>query len=92
VRGRRDPEVQKVVDLMNLHWQHEVEQIVLAGVSSGVFRNDIPPQDLLALLMSVFSGKYITGRGDIEKAERAIETLILSDKIKQELERAETGK
>jgi TetR/AcrR family transcriptional regulator, regulator of cefoperazone and chloramphenicol sensitivity len=88
VRGRRDPEVQKVVDMMNFHWQQEVEQIVLAGISSGVFRNDVAPQDLLALLMSVFSGKYITGRGDIDKAERAIETLLLSDKIKQELKRS----
>lgn len=92
VRGRRDPEVQKVVDQMNFHWKQQVEQIVLAGISSGVFRNDIDPQDLLGLLMSVLAGRYLTGRGDIDKAERAIEVLFLSDQIKQELKRTETGK
>jgi TetR/AcrR family transcriptional regulator, regulator of cefoperazone and chloramphenicol sensitivity len=92
VRGRRDPEVQKVVDQMNLHWKQGVEQIVLAGISSGVFRNDVDPKDLLGLLMSVLAGKYLTGSGDIDKAERVIEAWLLSDKIKQELKRTETGK
>src|SRR5215467_4160852 len=34
-RGKRDPQVQKVVDQMNRHWQTNVENIVRQGMADG---------------------------------------------------------
>ncbi|HZU08871.1 MAG TPA: TetR/AcrR family transcriptional regulator [Pseudacidobacterium sp.] len=83
MRGKRDPMVQKVVDQMHFYWRQGLEQMVLDGVASGIFRTDIPPQELLAILMSIFSGIAITGGDRIGEIERVTETWILSSKSRK---------
>ena len=87
MRGKRDPEVQKVVDQMNFYWRQGLEQMVLEGVKDGTFRADIEPQAMLAMLMSIFTGMAVAGRDKIREIERSTESWILSDKAKRQLRR-----
>lgn len=86
MRGKRDPAVQKIVDLMNFHWRAGIEQMVQEGLATGVFRNDMDAQVLCALLMSIFAGIASTGSDRIEEIARTTESWILSDKVKMQLE------
>lgn len=84
MRGKRDPEVQKVVDQMNFYWRQGLEQMVLEGVEDGTFRADIEPQAMLAMLMSIFTGIAVAGGDKIREIERSTESWILSDKVKRQ--------
>jgi AcrR family transcriptional regulator len=92
LRGKRDPEVQKTVDQMNAHWRDGIEQMVRAGVADGTFRDDIPPSDMLAMLMSIFAGVAASGSIQIDAIERNTETWILSGKAKKRLRKSIGGK
>src|SRR5215469_11438833 len=56
LRGKRDPQVQKVVDQMNHHWQANVESIVRHGVTDGTFRSDLTFDEVLSFLMAILRG------------------------------------
>jgi TetR/AcrR family transcriptional regulator, regulator of cefoperazone and chloramphenicol sensitivity len=87
LRGKRDAEVQKIVDQMNGHWRDGIEQMVQAGVADGTFREDIAPRDLIPMLMSIFSGAAAFGADQIDAIERNTETWILSGKAKKKLKK-----
>jgi TetR/AcrR family transcriptional regulator, regulator of cefoperazone and chloramphenicol sensitivity len=86
MRGRRDPAVQKIVDEMNFHWRHGLEEIVRTGVSESVFRQDVEPEAMLSTVMSILTGIAVVGGDRIGEIERVTEAWILSDKVKKELE------
>jgi AcrR family transcriptional regulator len=85
LRGKRDPQVQKIVEQMNYHWRHGIEQMVQEGVAEGAFRADIEPKELVSMLMSIFSGTAAANGNDIDAIERNTEAWILSDKAKKKL-------
>lgn len=85
MRGKRDREVQKVVDQMKFHWRQGLEQMVAEGVEDGTFRTDLDPKAMLAMLMSIFWGIAATGGDKIGEIERSTESWILSDKVKKQL-------
>lgn len=87
MRGKRDREVQKVVDQMKFHWRQGLEQMVAEGVEDGTFRTDLDPKAMLAMLMSIFWGIAATGGDKIGEIERSTESWILSDKVKRQLYR-----
>jgi AcrR family transcriptional regulator len=87
LRGKRDAEVQKIVDQMNGHWRDGIEQMVQAGVADGTFREDIAPRDLIPMLMSIFSGAAAFGADQIDAIERNTETWILSGRAKKKLKK-----
>jgi AcrR family transcriptional regulator len=87
LRGKRDPEVQKTVEQMNAHWRDGIERMVEAGVADGTFRDDIPPGEMISMLMSIFSGAAASGGGHIDALERNTETWILSGKAKKRLQK-----
>jgi TetR/AcrR family transcriptional regulator, regulator of cefoperazone and chloramphenicol sensitivity len=87
MRGKRDPEVQKVVEQMNFHWRHGIERMVIDGLAEGTFRKDMGPEAMLGMLMSIFSGTAIAGGGKVGEIERCTESWILSDKLKKQLQR-----
>ena len=41
LRGKRDPEVRKIVDMLYGHWRHGLEQMVIEGIADGTFRQDL---------------------------------------------------
>jgi AcrR family transcriptional regulator len=87
LRGKRDTQVQKIVDQMNGHWRDGIEQMVQAGVADGTFREDIAPRDLIPMLMSIFSGAAAFGADQIDAIERNTEMWILSGKAKKRLKK-----
>jgi AcrR family transcriptional regulator len=87
LRGKRDPEVQKTVEQMNAHWRDGIERMVEAGVADGTFRDDIPPGEMISMLMSIFGGAAASGGGHIDALERNKETCILSGKAKKRLQK-----
>ena len=84
MRGKRDPEVWKVVEQMHFHWRAGIERIVIDGVADGTFRTDIDPKVMLSMLMSIFSGIETVGVHKINEIERCTESWILSDKVKKQ--------
>src|SRR3984957_16667551 len=87
LRGKRDPEVQKTVEQMNAHWRDGIARMVEAGVADGTFRDDIPPGEMISMLMSIFGGAAASGGGHIDAIERITETWILSAKAKKKLQK-----
>jgi TetR/AcrR family transcriptional regulator, regulator of cefoperazone and chloramphenicol sensitivity len=87
LRGKRDPEVQKTVDQMNAHWRDGFEQMVQEGVADGTFRDDIPPSEMISMLMSIFTGAAASGGDQIDAIERNTESWILSGKAKKKLQK-----
>jgi hypothetical protein len=89
MRGKRDPEVRKVVEQMHFHWRKGIERIVIDGVGDGTFRTDIDPKVMLSMLMSIFSGIETVGVDKINEIERCTESWILSDKVKKQVKKKE---
>jgi AcrR family transcriptional regulator len=87
LRGKRDAEVQKIVDQMNGHWRDGIEGMVQLGAADGTFREDIAPRDLVPMLMSIFSGAATFGADQIDAIERNTEMWILSGKAKKRLKK-----
>jgi AcrR family transcriptional regulator len=87
LRGKRDPEVQKTVEQMNAHWRDGIERMVHAGVADGTFRDDIPPGEMISMLMSIFAGTAASGGSQVDAIERITETWILSGKAKKTLQK-----
>ena len=92
LRGKRDPEVQKVVDQMNFYWHSGIERMVLRGVADGVFRADIDPAVLVALLMAIFLGIPEISSDLIDSIQRTTESWVLSDTVKQRLTESQGAK
>jgi len=86
MRGKRDADVQKVVDQMVFHWRHGIEEMVMEGVAAGVFRADTDPQAMCGFLMSILAGVSERVADRIDRIARITESWILSDKVKSELE------
>ncbi|HEX4809417.1 MAG TPA: TetR/AcrR family transcriptional regulator [Bryobacteraceae bacterium] len=85
LRGKRDPQVQKVVEQMNWQWHHGIEQMVREGVADGTFRADIDPTEMITMLMSIFSGTAAVASDQVDAIERNTEAWILSEKAKKKL-------
>jgi len=92
LRGKRDPEVQKIVDKMNYYWRQGIEEMVLEGTADGTFRSDISAQELVAMLMSIFAGTAAVSGDQIDAIERNTEGWILSDKVKKRLKKGTGAK
>jgi AcrR family transcriptional regulator len=85
LRGKRDPEVQKIVDGMNGHWRRGLEEIVTEGITSGPFRSDLDPQKTLSTLMAVLSGTVSARLEELEDIRRTVEAWLLQDEIAKKL-------
>ena len=92
LRGKRDPEVQKISDQIIAHWRDGIERMVQEGIADGSFRDDIPPREMFPLLMSIFTGIAAAGAGQIDTIERNTENWILSPKAKKKLAKPQGGK
>ena len=92
LRGKRDPEVQKISDQLIAHWRDGIDRMVQEGTADGSFRDDIPPREMLPLLMSIFAGIAASGAGPIDTIERNTENWILSPKAKKKLAKQQGGK
>ena len=81
LRGKRDPEVQKIVDMMQGHWRHGLEQMVADGMKEGTFRGDLDREEVLGMLLSMFSGAGSCRGNEFEAMQRGIERWLLTAEI-----------
>lgn len=85
LRAQRDAAVMAVTQQMHGHWRQGIEQMVEEGVADGTFREDVPPCELTAMLMTLFAG--VAGR-DVEQMDaiaRHTEDWLLSARAKRKL-------
>jgi AcrR family transcriptional regulator len=87
LRGKRDPEVQKVLDQMLNHWQSGIQRTVEAGIADDTFRSDLAPKEILGFLLAVLSGAATAGVDQIQAIQKQTESCILSEKAKRHLAR-----
>src|SRR5271156_6160051 len=70
LRGKRDLEVRKIVDQMNGHWRHGLEQMVVDGIAEGTFRRDLDREEVLVMLLCMFSGASKSRGNEFEALQR----------------------
>jgi DNA-binding NarL/FixJ family response regulator len=85
LRGKRDPQVQKVVDQMNHHWQANVERIVRHGMADGTFRSDLTFDEVLSFLMAILRGTAYADPDQVAVLQKQTESWILSKQAKRRL-------
>lgn len=90
LRGRRDAQVQEIVERMNSHWRAGLEQMLQQGMGDGTFRTDMELGELLTILMANLAGMITTG-GDERVIERNLESWILSDGTREKLKSEKGG-
>jgi AcrR family transcriptional regulator len=92
LRGKRDPQVQKVVDQMNRHWQTNVETIVREGLADGTFRSDLSFDEILSFLMTILRGTAYADSDQVPVLQRQAESWILSEQAKRQMRQKSGGK
>jgi AcrR family transcriptional regulator len=91
LRGKRDPQVQKVVDQMNHHWQANVERIVRHGMADGTFRSDLTFDEVLSFLMAILHGTAYAAPQQVAVLQKQTESWILSEQAKRRLTKKSGG-
>jgi AcrR family transcriptional regulator len=81
LRGKRDPEVQKVVEMMHGHWKRGLEQMVEAGIAEGTFRQDLSKDEILTMLMCMMSGAANCRGDEFERVKQGIERWLLTEEV-----------
>jgi TetR/AcrR family transcriptional regulator, regulator of cefoperazone and chloramphenicol sensitivity len=91
-RGKRDPQVQKVLDQMIRHWQTNVENIVRQGMVDGTFRSDFSFDEIFSFLMTILRGTAYGDPDQVPVLQRQTESWILSEQAKRQLTKRSRGK
>ena len=91
-RGKRDPQVKKVVDQMIRHWETNVENIVRHGIADGTFRSDFSSDEIFRFLMAILRGTAYGDPDHIPALQRQTESWILSEQAKRQLAKRSGGK
>jgi AcrR family transcriptional regulator len=81
LRGKRDSEVGKVVEMMYGHWRHGLEEIVAGGIAEGTFRQEFGKEETLTMLQSLLSGASICRGNEFEAMQRGVERWLLNDEV-----------
>jgi AcrR family transcriptional regulator len=81
LRGKRDPEVRKVVEIMHGHWRRGLEQMVEAGIAERTFRQDLSKEEVLTMLMCMLSGAASCRGTEFELLTQGIERWLLREDV-----------
>lgn len=91
-RGKRDPQVQKVVDQMIRHWETNVENIVRQGMADGTFRSDFSFDEIFRFLMTILRGIAYADPDQVPALQRQTESWIVLEQAKRQLAKRSGGK
>jgi AcrR family transcriptional regulator len=83
LRGKRDPEVQKIVDMMYGHWRYGLQKMVTAGIADGTFRSELSPEETLATLLCLLSGAGSCRGNEFDGVQRQVEGWLLTEEVSQ---------
>jgi AcrR family transcriptional regulator len=81
MRGKRDPQVQKIVEMMHGHWRRGLKEIVAAGMGEGTFRQDLGMEEALVMLLCMLSGATSCRGDEFEAVKHGIEHWLLSEEV-----------
>jgi TetR/AcrR family transcriptional regulator, regulator of cefoperazone and chloramphenicol sensitivity len=81
LRGKRDPEVQKIVEMMHGYWRRGLERIVDAGIAEGSFRQDLNKEEMLTMLICLLSGATSCRGDEFERLTQGIERWLLTAEV-----------
>jgi BetI-type transcriptional repressor, C-terminal len=79
LRGKRDPEVRRIVRMMHGYWRRGLERIVEAGIAEGSFRQDLDKEEMLTMLISLLSGASSCRGEDFNRLTQGIERWLLTE-------------
>ena len=80
LRGKRDVEVRKVVEMMQNHWRRGLEEMVVCGLAEGTFRQELGKEEILTMLLCLLSGAASWG-DEFGTVKRGIERWLLTEKV-----------
>lgn len=80
-RGRRDAEVQKIVNMMRGYWRKGLEDMVRTGLAEGTFRPELDAEETIVMLMAAFSGLGDRWGEEFDLLGRAMERWLLTDEV-----------
>lgn len=81
LRGKRDPEVQKIVNMMYGYWRRNLERIVSAGLADGTFRPKLDLEQTQVMLMCVLSGAMSSRDDEFRQLQQGVERWLLTREI-----------
>jgi len=81
LRGKRDPEVQKIVEMMQGYWRRGLERIIESGIADGSFRQDLSREELLTMLICMLSGASACREDEFERLTEGIERWLLTEEV-----------
>jgi|SRR5579862_2025054 len=81
LRGKRDAEVLKIVEMMYGHWRRGLEEMVSAGMADGTFRPDLGIQEALVMLQCMLSGAASCRGDEFEVVKQGIERWLLTEEV-----------
>ena len=81
MRGKRDPQVQKIVEMMHGHWRRGLKEMVAAGLADGTFRQDLGMEEALVMLLCMLSGAASCRGDEFETVKHGIEHWLLSKEV-----------
>lgn len=81
LRGKRDPEVRRVVEMMYGYWRRGLEKMVVSGLEEGTFRRELGREEILTMLLCLLSGAANCRGDEFEAVARGIERWLLSDEV-----------
>ncbi len=82
LRAKRDRQVAKIVEQLNLYWRTGLGWMIRAGVAEGAFRSDLPEEDLLVMVMAALTGAADLQPKQIERLRSNVEEWILTPSAK----------
>ena len=81
LRGKRDSEVEKIVEMMYGYWRRNLEEVVSAGLADGSFRPGLNLQVTQVMLMCVLSGAMSCRGDEFRQLQRGVERWLLRKEV-----------
>jgi AcrR family transcriptional regulator len=81
LRGERDPEVQKIVDMMYGYWLRNLERIVTAGLADGTFRQELDREQTQVMLQCLLAGASVSRGEMFNQLQQGVERWLLTEEI-----------
>jgi len=81
LRGKRDPEVQKIVEMMYGYWKRGLERIIDSGIEQRAFRQDLDREEMLTMLICLLSGASSCRGDQLRALTEGIERWLLTEEV-----------
>jgi TetR/AcrR family transcriptional regulator, regulator of cefoperazone and chloramphenicol sensitivity len=81
LRGERDPEVQKIVNMMYGYWLRNLERIVTEGLAVGTFRPELDREETQVMLQCLLAGASVSRGGMFEQLQQGVERWLLTNEV-----------